>query len=321
MNNELNAQLNRDFRAADEARAKVELLKQLAKMDPVRTAKFIIDGIPEQRKRTQEEIAVSFGVDISDDEGLKGRYSHLSVEVVVVHQAWNLYRALGEFQRHIEVVVADTALTEKTRAARICELGVEVLRMQEANLLHTFHEINKLAASSSDERARRYAQEALASRLAGHLATRISLLRNSRLRKALDDIREHNKPPKRERFEALLRELFAYSPTIWADYHNHDLSLRATRTAAVRRIERDENVVPPEAELAAFSELEALRKQAREAGLTPRQHELFGLVVSDPGRFFRNGKLNHNEAAREMGVAVGTIKSLWSRTRDALRAS
>jgi DNA-directed RNA polymerase specialized sigma24 family protein len=45
------------------------------------------------------------------------------------------------------------------------------------------------------------------------------------------------------------------------------------------------------------------------------------LVVSDPKRFLRNGKLNHNEAAQEMGVAVGTIKSLWSRTRKTLTAS
>lgn len=64
-----------------------------------------------------------------------------------------------------------------------------------------------------------------------------------------------------------------------------------------------------------------LLKRGREAGLTPREHELFSLVVSDPKRFLRNGKLNHNEAAQEMGVAVGTIKSLWSRTMKTLRAS
>ena len=74
-------------------------------------------------------------------------------------------------------------------------------------------------------------------------------------------------------------------------------------------------------DLAAFAERERLLKKAREAALTPREYELFGLVVSDPKRFLRDGKLNHNEAAREMGVAVGTIKSLWSRTRKTLRAS
>src|SRR5215210_8745549 len=109
MNNELNVQLDRNFRAADEARAKVELLKQLAKMDPMGTAALIVEEIPEQRKRTQDEIAASFGVDLSDDKGLKGRYSDFSAEAVIVLQAFNLYRALGEFQRRIEAVVADTA--------------------------------------------------------------------------------------------------------------------------------------------------------------------------------------------------------------------
>jgi DNA-binding CsgD family transcriptional regulator len=314
MTNELNAQLDSAFRNADEARAKVELLKQLAHMDPVRTAKFIINDIPEQRKRTRKEIAASFGVDISDDEGLQGRYSCFSVEVVVVHQAWNLYRALGEFQQHIEAVVADTLLTEKARAARICELGVEILHMQEANFLHTLHEINKLAASSSDERARRHSQEALASRLAGHLATRISTQRNSRLRKALDEIREHNKPAKRERFEALLRELFAYSPTIWADYHNDDLSLRVTRNAVVRRIEKHEAPRSPESELTTFAAREAALKIARTAGLTPRERELFKFFVENP-------KAKNGEAARALGIAEGTVRSLKSKIKKALDAA
>src|SRR5215210_7451638 len=313
MNNELNAQLDSAFRNADEARAKRDLLKQLAEMDPVRTAKFIIDDIPEQRKRTRKEIAASFGVDISDAEGLRGRYSRFSVEVVVVHHAWNLYEALGEFQRQIEAVVADAALSEKTQAARICALGVDVLQMLEANLLHSFHEINKLAASSSDERARRYTQEALAARLAGHLATRISL-RNSRLLKALDDIREHNKPPKRERFEALLRELFALAPMIWAGYHNDDLDLRATRSAAVRRIERHDVLVPPEAELTTFAAREAALKRAHDVGLTPRERELFTFFVENP-------QAKNAEAARALGMAEGTVSSLKSRIRKALHAA
>ena len=62
-------------------------------------------------------------------------------------------------------------------------------------------------------------------------------------------------------------------------------------------------------------------KRAREAGLTPREHELFRLVVGDTERFFRNGKLDPAEAARELGLAVGTIKSLWSRIRKTLNAA
>jgi hypothetical protein len=54
--------------------------------------------------------------------------------MTVVLQAYNLYRAPGEFQRRIEAVVADTALYEEVRAVKICDLGADVLRMSEANL-------------------------------------------------------------------------------------------------------------------------------------------------------------------------------------------
>jgi DNA-binding NarL/FixJ family response regulator len=223
------------------------------------------------------------------------------VEVVIVLQALNLYRALGEFQRRIEAVVANTALSEEAQAARICELGVDVLHMQEANLLHTLHEICKVAASHSDEWGRRHAQGVEASHLAGHLATRISA-RYSRLRKALDDIREHNKPAKRERLEALLRELFAQSPTIWDDHHNDDLSLRVTRNAVVKRIEKHEALASPDAELPTF------------AGLTPRERELFKFFIENP-------EARNAEAARVLGIAVGTVSSLKSRIKDALGAA
>jgi DNA-directed RNA polymerase specialized sigma24 family protein len=35
----------------------------------------------------------------------------------------------------------------------------------------------------------------------------------------------------------------------------------------------------------------------------------------------KNGKLNHSEAAHAMGVAVGTTKSLWSRTKKKISAA
>jgi hypothetical protein len=134
LNNDLNTQLDRAFRGAVEARDKAELLKQLERMDPLGTAALIVKVIPEQRMRTQEEIAASFGVDFSDAAGLKGRYSTFSAEMALVLQAYNLYRALGEFQRRIKAVVADTALYEEVKAVKICELGADVLRMSEANL-------------------------------------------------------------------------------------------------------------------------------------------------------------------------------------------
>jgi DNA-binding CsgD family transcriptional regulator len=313
LNDDLNARLERAFRGGAEARDGVKLLKQQARMDPVGTAALLVKEIPEQRKRIQEEIASSFGVDLSDTEGLKGRYSGFSAEMVTVLQAFNLYRGLGEFQRRIEAMVADTSLSEETRTTKICELGTEVLGMLETNLLHTLHEIRKVAASHSDHRGHRYAQETEASRLAGHLATRISVVRNSRLREALDEIREHNKPPKRERFEALLRELFAHAPAIWDDHHNDDLSLRVTRNTVVRRIEKPGSSTPPETELTTFAVREAALKKARDAGLTPRELELFTFFVENP-------KARNTEAARALGIAEGTVRSLKSRIKKALAA-
>ena len=48
------------------------------------------------------------------------------------------------------------------------------------------------------------------------------------------------------------------------------------------------------------------------------------MVVREPERYLRylgeNLKLNHAEAAKEMGVAIGTVKSLWSRIKKTLAA-
>jgi DNA-directed RNA polymerase specialized sigma24 family protein len=85
-----------------------------------------------------------------------------------------------------------------------------------------------------------------------------------------------------------------------------------------KKIEGKEEPAPQVLELARFADKEVLMKRARQAGLPPREQELFRLVFGNPDRFLRNGKLNHSEAARELGVAVGTTKSLWSKIRRTL---
>lgn len=73
-------------------------------------------------------------------------------------------------------------------------------------------------------------------------------------------------------------------------------------------------------ELAAWADREKLLRRGREAGLTPREYELFELFIRDPERYMRNGKLKHAEAAKKLGVATGTVKALWSRVRKTLAA-
>ena len=62
-------------------------------------------------------------------------------------------------------------------------------------------------------------------------------------------------------------------------------------------------------ELAAFAEREALLKKGRDAGLPPREYELFSFFVDNPGA-------TNAEAAQALGVAVGTVKSMRHRIKN-----
>jgi hypothetical protein len=64
------------------------------------------------------------------------------------------------------------------------------------------------------------------------------LIINRRLARTLDEICEHEKPTSRERFEALLRELYILAPEVLDEHHRTARQLRATRSAVVRKIER-----------------------------------------------------------------------------------
>jgi RNA polymerase sigma factor (sigma-70 family) len=147
-------------------------------------------------------------------------------------------------------------------------------------------------------------------------------MRNQRLARALDEIREHKKPQSRERFEVLLRELYLLAPEVWDEYHNTDLGLSSTRATVVKKIEqrlssqRDSAEPPPpeEIELAAFAARERLLKQGRDAGLPPREYELFKLFVEDPDMPYR-------EAAQRLGISVGTVGALKSRIKKTLRTA
>jgi DNA-binding CsgD family transcriptional regulator len=58
--------------------------------------------------------------------------------------------------------------------------------------------------------------------------------------------------------------------------------------------------------LAAFADREALLKRGRDAGLPPREYELYKFFVDNPGA-------TNVEAAQRLGVALGTVKSLKHR--------
>jgi hypothetical protein len=321
MSRTFDAQLEEAFRAADVDRDKIKVFKRLARQDPAAAAEAVCEGIPLLMERSRNRASEAFGVDIAatDWKDQFKQKPHTIVEAGLLLMMANDYLVCSWCKTKLDAYAADKALSNEERAEKVCEVGVEALRATEAVLQHNLQEI--VAAASEDAEAEAYAKNALALRLVGGLATRISVRRNKSLEKALDDLRERNKPARREQFEILLRELYVRAPKIWAEHHVTDWQLQVTRNAVVKEIAPRRSPQTEEVELAAFAEREALLKKAREAALTPREYELFGLVVSDPERFLRNGKLNHSEAAREMGVAVGTIKSLWSRTRKTLKVS
>src|SRR5215218_1643737 len=329
--------LDEAFRYADSTRNKIEAAKEQARKHPMETAVGILDGIPTNMQHLREQAATLYGVDIADPEkALKAYKVRDYAHTLGFLHKLNMYSVYEELQRKLQHYRSDPELSREELAARICEVGIEALNAPDEVYLHILNEQRHFVDSRGSTEAAKIAKNEEARRMAAHLATRTSPHRNRSLRKALDKIRGYDGPG---RLNTLLRELYIEAPQAWDEQSNADQRLLSTRTAAAKKIvERLRGETSSEAELAAFADREAAQKQVRElelatfdqreaalkqarkSGLTPREYKLFGLVVSDPKRFLRkNGKLNHADAAQEMGVAVGTIKSLWSRTRKTLR--
>jgi hypothetical protein len=318
MQDKLDAKLQASFETAKADRNGIEAFKKVAKRNPAAAAANVSKGIPLAMQRVHTQARELYGVDIAR-EGWKEQFKqkqHSDVEAGLLLMTANNYLVYSRCQAKLDAYAADKSLSDEERAAKICEVGVEALRGQEAVLLHNLQEEQYRTSGE----AARFVNDTLATRLAGQLATRISVRKNKSLAKGLDEIREHNKPARREQFEALLRELYALAPESWADHHVTDWQLEETRSAVVHKIERRQTPRVQEVELATFAARDALLKRGRDAGLPPREYELFRLALGDPKRFLRNGKLNYSEAACELGVAIGTIKSLWSRIRKTLAA-
>jgi DNA-binding CsgD family transcriptional regulator len=64
-----------------------------------------------------------------------------------------------------------------------------------------------------------------------------------------------------------------------------------------------------EMELAGFASREISLKRARDAGLPPREYELYKFFVDNPGS-------TNARAAQRLSIAVGTVKSLKHRIKN-----
>lgn len=318
----LDTRLYDAFLAAAADRDKIKVFKDQARQYPSEAAAAVCRGVPLMIQHKREQAYTLYNVDLADQEWKQqAKERNLSVvDGVLLLMSANTYLVLTLCQGKLDTYEKDASLPREEWATKVCQAGIEYLEATEAILLHALTEMHALAQSAGDSVAIELAQDAAAMRLAGHLATRTSLTKNKRLARALDEIRGYDKPVGRARLEALLRELYLEAPGVWSKYAQTDWQLRATRSEAAKNIEQRHKPHAVEIDLAAFAEREALLKRGREAGLPPREYELFALVMGDPGRFLRNGKLNHREAAQEMDLAVGTIKSLWSRIKKTLAA-
>lgn len=71
---------------------------------------------------------------------------------------------------------------------------------------------------------------------------------------------------------------------------------------------------PLELELARFADREAVLRIARDAGLPPRELEIYRLFIDNPG-------IKNREVAERLDVSVGTVKQLKSRIKRSLGAA
>jgi DNA-binding CsgD family transcriptional regulator len=315
MQDRFDAKLQASFDVADATRNRIEEFKKLAKQDPAAAAANVSKLIPYHMQRVRTQAREAHGVDIVR-EGWKEQFKqklHTEIEAGLLLLAANHYLVLSRCQTKLDTYAADVTLTNREWAVKVCEVGVEALRGIEQAYLHNLQELQYQTSGEAEK----FVKDELATRLVGDLATQISVTRNKRLAKALDGVREHNKPASRERFETLLRELYALAPEAWADLHAIDWQLKTTRSAVLKKIEQPQTPHVEEGELAMFTHAERealLLKRGRDARLPPSEYELLKLLAAKP-------KIPNREAADKLGKSVGTVKKLKHNIKKTLGAA
>jgi DNA-binding CsgD family transcriptional regulator len=314
MQDKFDAKLQASFDVSDATRNRIEEFKKLAKQDPAAAAANVSKLIPYHMQRVRTQAREVHGVDIAR-EGWKERFKqkqHTDIEAGLLLLAANHYLVLSRCQTKLDAYAADVSLSNEERAVKVCEVGVEALRGIEQAYLHNLQELRYQTSGEAEK----FVKDELALRLAGDLATQISIGVNKRLARALDDVREHNKPDSRERFETLLKELYVLAPEAWSDHHVIDWQLKTTRSAVLKMIEQPQTPHVEESELAMFAhaEREALLKRGRDAGLPPSEYELLELLAANP-------KIPNREAADKLGKSVGTVKKLKHNIKKTLGAA
>lgn len=308
MTDNFQADVEKTFRSAATHRDVITRRKKHARENPELLAMRIVDVVPRSLKEARTVGFEKYGLDLADAEAVRNFQASSVAEWQIVSYLSSYYLIYSACWRLIGQYAVDPNLTGVPGAQAVCEAYLEATERHLYTIALDFDELRKKLPEES------FPNEELAKVLSGIVATRTSLHSNPPLRAAIDERREYSrdKSAKRERFEQLLEDLPAQVLEVWEEAAHPLGSLYEIRTEVARRLGKRDRKPPPEVELAAFADREKVLKQAKDAGLPPREYELFKLrVVENPGMSLR-------EAAQRMGIAEGTAKSLWSRIKRTL---
>jgi DNA-binding CsgD family transcriptional regulator len=189
-------------------------------------------------------------------------------------------------------------------ARAICEIYGEA-KLTEPYLLAVSTEI-VLRQLPDDVR-----EEALAEYLTGYYLAQLSTTPHYRLGRAL----RVAGPPE----EVLRQELPAQALMAWAERGETEFVLKDLRGRIAESIARNVSGSAANpgraseiAALAAFASKEQALKVGRDAGLAPREYEIFKLFIENPG-------IKYREIANRLGISVGTVGKTKARIAQALK--
>lgn len=310
MQDKFRSDVEKTFGVASSHREVVDAIKKHASENPELLATRIVEVVPERLKEARTVGLKVFEIDLADPAAVRGFKTSSVVEWQIVSWLGNRHQIYSAFLRLVLKYAADSNLTGVRSAQAVCEAFIEAVERHLYAVALDFDELRRNLPEES------FPGEELAKILSGIVATRISLRHNPPLRKAIDERRRYSrgKSAKRERFDQLLEELPGQVLDVWQEATHPLGSLFGIRTEVARRLDSRSSEPSVEVQLATFVDREKILKLARDAGLPPREFELFRLRIENPG-------ITHREAAQRMGIAEGTAKSLWSRTKKTLGAA
>lgn len=273
--------------------------------NPAESTRHMLYAIPEQMDVWHREMLDKYGYDLDRHEWASGSSegSLRSLEDAKTFIALLNHHGTYRFIMKLWEWFVENELSGRLLLEAVCR-SVEWAYRARPGLAAKGIEVLEAGASGLPQGL------ALSAYLSAHVATHTSLHKNRRLRAGIDELRTDGE----SRFSRLLKELPAEVLIAYREREAGWGDLMDVRTEAARRLEKKG---PPPAnaaqELAAFADREILLKHARAARLSPRELEVFELLVGEP-------KLSYREIATRLGISVSQVGVIKHRTKNKLIA-